>query len=176
MKYLFLFLIFFTSCKENYSQQNKTKSQRKVSFYDLVFDELKNIDTSKYYITYEIKNNYHITNEIYQSIKNIELLNSTEIINLKNSIFFKPFDIKLSKRNKEIIRLSKNDNLKKVELNHLFSYPYLIGENKVLIALSVKYRHQSSKEVKGGSDRIILFTKNKEGTWSIIKNIGLLEI
>jgi hypothetical protein len=174
MKYTILSFLIIYSCKNEILVYNKI-IQKKVPFYDIIFDELENIDTSKYYITYQIKKDFNITNEIFKSIENIELLNNKEKENLKENKVFKIFDIELSSNKKEIVDLSKKNSTKKIEINYQFSFPYLLNENKVLIINSIKYRDQISKDVKGGSERVIILTKN-EGVWIITKKVILIDM
>tara|TARA_R110000868_G_scaffold410776_1_gene700219 strand:+ start:2195 stop:2728 length:534 start_codon:yes stop_codon:yes gene_type:complete len=177
MKYIIIIFILFFSCKEKETHTviSKIKTQNKVLFYDLIFDELKSIDIDKFYVTYEINSSFNITDEIKVALEKNNIITPNEKNKLSDEFINTNFSTQLSSRIENILKISKNKSQKKTELNYDFSRPYQINENKVLILNLVRYREQLSKDVKGGSERVIVFIKNNDD-WNISKIINLFEM
>jgi len=162
MKYILLFiLVVFFSCKE-LKTTNKKASPR---FYNVILNEIEQVDTSLYYITYQI-------------IKDIENLDEFQYVldkqEQQNNFIIDSIDVNLnlSKKNLKIISESLINKEKKIELNYMFSHPYLLKDSTVLIFNQGTYKLRNM--VKGGASRAIYLKKNN-GKYTIDKTVGLVD-
>ncbi|WP_111308787.1 hypothetical protein [Confluentibacter sediminis] len=177
MKYLIIVFALLYSCKKADSDRVKSKidTQPKIHFYEFIFDELKKIDTNQFYITYEIINDYTPSLEIKQALVKNKVIIESEADKLSDKFINTDYSLELSSKTESILNSSKIMHSKKTELNYTFSKPYQIDENKILILNSVKYRDQLSQDVKGGSERAIIFIK-ENNNWKIKQIETLNEI
>lgn len=177
MKYLIIIFFLLYSCKKIDNDRVKSKGdpQHKIHFYELIFEELKRIDTDQFYITYKIINNYIPSVEIKQALVKNKVITESEGNKLLDKLINADYSIEFSTKTENILNSSKIMHSKKTELNYEFSKPYQINENKILILNSVKYRDQLSQDVKGGSERAIIFIK-ENNNWKIKQIETLNEI
>ena len=163
---LFIVLAFF-SCKEKKAKK-EFSSYIKVtpSFYNIIFKEIEQIDTSRYYITHQIIKNIDKINEFQDILNNQKPQNNYKILNIKSNL-------NLPKSTKEIITKSLTNKEKKIELNYSFSYPYLLKDSTILIFNELNYI-ASKKNIIGGGTRVFFLKKNNK-KWEIEKTTTLVD-
>ena len=177
MNYLITFLMLITSCRgvEKKTTTSNKDYQINNNFYELVFNELKDINAKKYFISFEIVDNFEISDDYESTLINNNIITKSEKNKLNNQYYIIEYNTQLSKKTNEIIELSSKDKANKIELDYIFSKPFQINQNKILILNSVRYHHTISKDTKGGTDRIILFElENNE--WKIKQIANLIDI
>jgi len=110
------------------------------------------------------------------ALNNEKLFTTDKEKNRLNSNYkYKFFNKDISIINEKIIKESRKDSNNKLELNYKFSYPYLINENKIFIINSIVYRNPETLEVKGGTERVIIYLY-EDGLWKKAKTINLIDI
>lgn len=144
MKHFLFIAVFVFLCFEKLQEENP--------FYTLILSEVSQIDSSKYYITYKVNDNYSVSEHVKKS-----LLNSREIEKLEYN-----FVLSLETSEKST---QKNCSEKK-ELRWVFSPPIFVKKNEVLVLASYY------AEPKGGGERAYIFQK-KCDEWKIIDTISL---
>ena len=175
MRYFIISLICFLSCKHQQTHLEEViEAQDDIDYYDLIFEELNQIDTDKYHITYEIINNFNIDNDIKVALEKLNIITQSEKSKLSDKFIVEKFSTNLSSKTTEIINLSKKDEFKKIQINHMFSKPYQLNDSKILILCSVRFLYPSSYEVRGGTDRVIIF-EEKDYNWTIDKTVNLID-
>ncbi len=168
MKYL---AIFFILCNPLILEQSSNSIQNKEFSYDEIFKEITKIDTTKYYLNYEIDND--LFKDYIQIIEKSKKIGSKEISFLKKqkSILSQ---FTLSKKYSNLIKKSQKNCHEKTEINYVLSNPQFIGKDKILIMNSILYR-KDTNNIKGGIKRIFIYKKVKE-SWSFQEKINLIEI
>ena len=175
MRYLILIAICLLSCKHQKTHlDEEIEVQDDTAYYDLILQELNQIDIDKYYITYEIINDFNIDNDIKSAMEKTNLITQDEINKLSDEFIVEKFSTYISSEINEIINFSKKEEIKKIQINHEFSEPYLINEHKILILCSVKFLHPGSKELRGGTARAIIL-KEEDYNWVIDKRVNLID-
>lgn len=177
MKYLILIALLISSCKQksNNIDFSKNEAQNINLLYELILEELKNVDTNEFHITYEVKDSFDISDDIKFALQENNIITEDEKNRISNRIINSELSTQLSSKTKNIIQLSQNQSQKKTELNYILSKPFQINGNKILILNSVQYRDPLSGDVKGGTKRAITFIKDNE-EWRISKIINLIDM
>ena len=165
------FSFFLCYCKQDKKEivLSKKEHLNEFSFYNLIFDELKDVDVDKYHLTYKIYDDLKISNKEINYLEKKELIPKNQILSKKIGNRYKK---ELPNRINKIFNNSKIKNSKKMELHYAFSKPYSFNENKVLIFNETTYSTHLSNAVKGGGKRVFLFIK-ENNLWSIKKVVNL---
>lgn len=177
MKYVITLLILLMSCKNEVKNVEFVDSKPLINtnFYEIIFSELSKINIEQLYISYEVSNDFEISKDIEHSLLKTKVITEVEKNKLSNQFVINSFSTKLSLKTEELIMLSNRNKAEKIELHYLFSKPYQVAKDKVIIFNTIKYRHHFSKIVKGGTERIIVFNMKNDG-WEIVKIKNLIDI
>ncbi|MGC1473808.1 MAG: hypothetical protein WA775_14535 [Psychroserpens sp.] len=167
MKYLIVFILLF-SCKnlENDTKALSFNNQIKGNFYEIIFNELDEIDTKAYYITYDVIDDFRIDEKTKSILLENNIITLSEKNKLSQKFILDNYNLNLSPVKQALINHSAVEKGKKTELNYTFSKPYQIGKDKVVIINLITYKSKLSKGVKGGSKRVIIFEIENE-VWKI---------
>ncbi len=178
MNYLItLLILLMNSCggAEKKTTTSGKDYQVNNNFYESIFKELESIDTKQYFISFEISDNFEISDVLKSTLVKNNIITESEKNKLNNQYYKIEYNSQLSNKTNEIIELSRKNKANKIELSYIFSKPFQINQNKILILNSVRYNHTISKNTKGGTDRVILFElENNE--WKIKQVENLVDI
>lgn len=155
---LTLVLVFF-SCKEAITI-NKKENQ---TWYNTILKEIEKVNTSEYYITYQIVESLENVDEFKKILNNLELQ--------KNKESNPEGDFYLSKSIKNKINESLFNKEKKIELNYSFSNPYTLKDSTIVIYNVLLFK--KDKHILGGGTRV--FFLEQKGKNYFIKKITALK-
>lgn len=175
MRVLFFSILFIFYCSEgkfNKDLQSSYEQTLQMPFsYEIILNEIQNIDISKYYINYTVKEDFIIFKE--EDLK--KYLSGEEEKTLKKRQKYTKFSKKLSDTTISILQKSNESKQSKIEIEYQFSYPYILSNDKILLYNSVKYKSPANGDIKSGVDRIFII-KKEANKWIIERKIDLYEI
>ena len=152
------FVLVFFSCKEAITINKKEN----LTWYNTILEEVEKINTSEYYVTYQIKESLEKVDEFKKILNNLELHKNKEL-NMEGHFY-------LSKKIKDKIEESLLNKEKKIELNYSFSNPYLLKDSTIVIYNVLLFK--KGKHMLGGGTRVF-FLEQKGKDYFIKKTIAL---
>jgi hypothetical protein len=152
------FVLVFFSCKEEITINKKEN----ITWYNTILKEIEKVNTSEYYITYQIEESLESVDEFKRILDNLELQKNKES-NLEGDFY-------LSKSIKDKINESLLNKEKKIELNYSFSNPYLLKDSTIVIYNILLFKN--GKHILGGGTRVF-FLEQKGKNYFIKKTTAL---
>lgn len=143
------------------------------SIYNNVLREINSVETSKYYITIKISKNYPISEDLYKSLRESTVLTPTEVNDLEKEEISFSEEKDLTCDILKVIDLSKQNSIDKMELEYIFSWPYKVSNEVILLFNTIHYK-TSNGVIKGGGKRIFLFQK-RNSSWELQRKIPVLD-
>jgi hypothetical protein len=177
----FTFLLIITvlfSCAEAPKKEiptvNAEQSVEATFSFDLLTDNLLQIDTTAHYITYEVSPTFEIGGDELRQLVENQILNEREAQQIDNQFYYESFSKDLSQEKMGFIQASQKDIEGKIEVNHQFSYPFVIDADRLVVFSNVSYKKTSFDHIKGGHQSLFFIVKD-EGRWEKEKEIMLTE-
>jgi len=184
-KYLIILFFIIISCKENKKSEPSKITieseivESKVNFYSLFLDykteqELSDkfqLDTSKYFETYVLQGRSKLIDRNLEDVKSSDFINETEIERLNYHEVFENYEsdfIDMYEFN------SKKHKTNKTEIVYLFSYPFKVSKEKVLIGFELKHKSHPTELTKGGAMGFFIL-KKINNSWILITEEILVE-
>ncbi|WP_281979684.1 hypothetical protein [Tenacibaculum mesophilum] len=158
-----LVLINSTGC-DNLNKK-KTPQVKNGYFYDIILNEVREVDTDRYLIEYLINSDYEKENSF-------KLKNTISHLKLDSCKVYKFFSKEISSENKNIIEQSTEEKKDKEKIIYEFSLPCKFNEGQVLVFNKIKFVSSNTNRVKGGGERVFHFIKNNN-KWEISETIQL---
>ncbi|MFT7901355.1 hypothetical protein VBY74_15380 [Tenacibaculum ascidiaceicola] len=159
----FLTCFICSSCKTD--KKSEVKEVNSGYFYDIILNEVREVDTDKYLIEYLINSDYEKENSFKSK-------NTNSHLKLDSCKVYKFFSKEISSENKNIIDQSTKEKKDKEKIIYEFSLPCKVNEGQVLVFNKIKFVSSNTNRVKGGGERVFHFIKN-DNKWEIGETIQL---